>query len=118
MYCGTKVQGCPKSISEHDVVFSYYRNDKTFYDQMMSTTALTDDLRTSLLNARSEAFIYTHLRKPSRQLLTQCGFEDVVVYRDLDWTDPRPFDSDGDDWFDESSDFFTYLARKPRASGQ
>ena len=114
MYCGTKVRGCPKRISEGDVVFRYYRDDMAFHNKMMSARTLDATLREEL-DSREIGLLHLYpFRKGDLgRLLLECQFEDIVVYRDLDWTNPRPFDLEGDGWFDESADFFTYLARKP-----
>jgi SAM-dependent methyltransferase len=115
MYCGMKVKGCPKSISERDVVFRYYRNDKSFHDQMMSAVTLTNDMRIELDKREiGSLHLYPFKKAELGKLLLRCGFDDIVVYRDLDWRNPRPFDPSGEGWFDENADFFTYLARKPR----
>ncbi len=114
MYCGTRVRGCPKSINERDVVFRYYQDDRAFHDRMMSVRTLDSGLRQEL-DKREIGILHLYPFKQGElgRLLLDCGFEDIMVYRDLDWENPQPFDPDGDSWFDESADFFTYLARKP-----
>jgi SAM-dependent methyltransferase len=114
MYCGEEVKGCPKSISANDVVFRYYKNDSTFHKRMMDAQELDSELRRELDN-REIGFLhlYPFSQGELGKLLLDVGFVDVMVYRDLDWTDPHDFDESGA-WFDEAADFFTYVARKPR----
>jgi glycine/sarcosine N-methyltransferase len=112
LYCGEKVKGCPKTLSEDEVVFRYYESDKAFEDRMHLHEDLTDADRRDL--DRREVGIlhlYPFKRGELARRLADCGFVDIHVYVDLDTSDPRTCDSD--EWFEEHADFFTYTARKP-----
>jgi hypothetical protein len=113
MYCGIAVKGCPKSISRTDVVFRYYRNDDSFYQGLMATDELDEKQRRELDERELGVLhLYPFEKGELGNLLVDCGFEDIRVYRDLDWTQPNDFEPDGD-WFDRDADFFVYVATKP-----
>lgn len=112
MYCGTEVKGCPKSISDTDVVFRYYRNDPDFERLVKDADELDESLKRALDEREIGVLhLYPFKRGELGRLIEECGFVDVTVVRDLEWNDPRAFNEG--DWFDADADFFTYIAKKP-----
>lgn len=112
MYCGTAVKGCPVKMSKTDVVFRYYQNDEAFSSSMMSTDELSEQQRKALDDREiGKLHLYPFDRGELGKLLVDCGFQDITVYRDLDWE--KPYSFAGGEWFDEETDFFVYVATKP-----